>query len=275
MSEPEQPSDYQSSAPEGFQPPPPPPMPEQPTGPQMSVGETLTGIFFEPGKTFESLRARPRFLIAALICTIFVVAFFVTFYQRVGFERVMREAIESSSQADQLSAAQKEEQVRIQSLPIVKAITYVSPAIVMAISFALGGALYLLGSAMMGGRLGYKQAIAVWVYSSLPPTVLAMLLNIILLFIRSPDDYDIIGASRRGLVQANLSFLVDAKAAPVLATLLGSFDVFTFYGLFLGALGLRLVGKLSSGSAWGIVLAIWIISVVLRIGFAVILGSAM
>ncbi len=275
MSDPEQPSDYQTSAPEGFQPPPPPPMPEQPTGPQMSVGETLTGIFFEPGKTFESLRARPRFLVAAVICTIMVVAFMVVFYQRVGFERVMREAVEASSQAGQMTAAQKDEQVRIQSLPIVKAITYASPLIFMAIVFAGGGALYLLGSAMMGGRLGYKQAIAVWVYSSLPPTVLAMLLNVILLFIRSPDDYDIIAASRRGLVQANLSFLVDAKTAPVLATLLGSFDVFAFYGLFLGALGLRLVGKMSSGSAWGIVLAIWIVSVVLRIGFAVLLGSAM
>ena len=34
--------------------------PSAPTGPEMSTPETLTGIFFEPSRTFEALRARPR-----------------------------------------------------------------------------------------------------------------------------------------------------------------------------------------------------------------------
>jgi predicted Abi (CAAX) family protease len=102
-----------------------------------------------------------------------------------------------------------------------------------------------------------------------------MLLNIVLLFLKSPDDYDIVHASRRGLVQANLGLFVDAKASPVLATFLSSLDLFAFYGLFLAALGLRKVAKMSTGSAWGIVLTIWIIGVIVRTALAGITGSAM
>lgn len=271
----QEPSDFQSSSPPGFQPPPAPPSEQPPDGPQMSVGETLIGIFFEPGKTFESLRARPRFLIAGIILTLLLVGYTTLFFQRVGFERVIRESVEVYPGADQMSPAQKEEQVRVQSHPVVKVINYASPVIGMAIILAAGGALYLLGSALMGGRMRFKQALAVYTYSSFPPFVLAQAVNILLLFIKSPDDYDIISAQRRGLVQANLSFLVDAKAAPLLATVLGSFDVFSFYGLFLAAIGMRIVGKMSSGSAWAVVLTIWLIGVVMRIGFSIIAGSAM
>ena len=109
----------------------------------------------------------------------------------------------------------------------------------------------------------------------MPPLVVSMILNIVLLFLKSPDGFDIVRASRRGLVQANLGILADLKASPVLGTFLSSIDVFAFFGLFLAALGLRIVGKMSSGSAWGIVLTIWIIGVIVRCAFAGITGGAM
>jgi hypothetical protein len=259
-----------------FQTPPPPPTQETvATGPTMSAGETLTGIFFEPGRVFESMRARPRFLVATIISIVFYMAFTLTFFQKVGYERVVRETIENGPRAEQMSPEQKEAAIQMQSRPVFRAIAFVFPPIFIAFFFAVGAGLYFLGSMLLGKQISYKQALAVWAYSSLPPSVLAMILNVILIFVKSPDDYDIVSASRRGLVKANLSFLVDGKAAPILNTLLGAIDVFAFYGLFLAALGLRKVGKMSSGSAWGIVLLIWILGLVLRIALAGILGQGM
>ena len=260
-----------------FVPPPPPPQPVSDTtgAASMSTGQTLTGIFFEPGRVFESLRERPRFLVAGIICTIALLTFTTLFFQRVGFERMVTEAIESSPRAEQMTPEQKEQAIRIQTGPVVKAIYYASPIIVVALIIAVGAALYLLGSMLMGRQLRYRQALSVWTYSSMPPIVISMLLNIVLLFLKSPDDYDIVRASRRGLVQANLGLLIDAKAAPVMGTFLSSLDVFAFYGLFLAALGLKKVGKMSSGAAWGIVLTIWIIGVIVRCAFAGITGGAM
>jgi hypothetical protein len=146
---------------------------------------------------------------------------------------------------------------------------------VVTIILAAGAGLYLLGAMLMGKKLSYKQGLAVWAYSSMPPMLLAMLLNIVLLFLKSPDDYDIVRASRRGLVQANLGLFVDLKASPVLGTVLSSIDLFAFYGLFLAALGLRKVGKMSSGTAWTIVITIWVIGIIVRAALAGITGGAM
>jgi hypothetical protein len=266
-------SDQDTSA---YQPPPPPDFPsdsEQPTGPKVPVTDTLTGIFFEPGKTFESLRNRPRFLIAMVISILAIMTFILLYTQRIGYDRIVREAIESSPRTSSMTPEQRQQQIEMQTKPIFKVIGYVAPAVLIVVFFFAGGGLYLLGTMLMGGKIRFKQALAVWTYAGFPPILLTSLLNIILLFIKSEDSYDIVQAQRTGLVQANLSFLVDGKASPVLYTLLGSLDVFQFYGLFLAALGLRLVGKLSSGSAWAIVITLFLIGVVLKAGGSILFGA--
>jgi hypothetical protein len=261
---------------QGFEPPPPPAFPqaEQAAGPQLSTAETLSGIFFEPGRVFESFRVRPRFLVASIIIAVVTLVFAFVFFQKVGYENVMRSAIESSPNADQMSEEQKESALNIYRNPIVKALTYISPIFNLAFMFAAGAALYLLGVMMMGKSTTFSRALSIWVYSTFPPFMLSMLANLILVLLKSPEDIDITQLGR-GLVHANLSILVDSKASPVLSTLLGAFDVFKFYGLFLASLGLQKVAKLSSGSAWAIVIAIWLIGVVVAIAWAAITGNAM
>lgn len=262
---------------QGFVAPPPPPFPPQAEkleGPHLSTSETLSGIFFDPARVFESFRPRPRFLVAAIIITVLTLIFTVSFFQRVGYENVMRSAVENNPRADQMSDEQKERMLDLYRNPFMKALTYVSPIFNMAIFFAAGAAFYLLGVMAMGKSTTYSRALAVWTYSTLPPFLLSMLANFVLLFLKSPEDLDIVQMGR-GLVHANLSFLVDSKANPVLSTLLGAFDVFKFYGLFLASLGLQKVAKLSSGAAWAVVLTIWLIGAVVAIAWALITGNAM
>jgi CHASE1-domain containing sensor protein len=57
----------------------------------MSTAETLTGIFFEPSRTFEALRARPRFLVAALILLALACLVTLILYMRVDMGQYMRE----------------------------------------------------------------------------------------------------------------------------------------------------------------------------------------
>lgn len=242
----------------------------------MSMPETLTSIFFEPERVFESLRERPRFLVAAIICIAAFMSFNFTFFQRIGFENVIRAEMEANPQAAQLSQEQKDKSLEFQTKPAFKAVRLLSPILVFAIFFAAGAALYLLGAIAMGGRMNFKQAVSVWTYASLPPTLLMMLINFVLLFVAPPeDDLSIMRGARRGLVHANLGLLVDASASPVLSTMLGSFDVLSFYGLFLGALGLRKVARMSAGAAWGAVIALWIVGMLLKVGIAAVTKTPM
>jgi uncharacterized membrane protein len=62
-------------------------------------------------------------------------------------------------------------------------------------------------------------------------------------------------------------------SSPILTAILTQFDLLKFYGLFLAALGLRKVARMSSGSAWGVVISFWIIGIVLRVASAALFGS--
>lgn len=242
--------------------------------PAMSTPSTLANIFFEPSATFDALRERPRFLVAALI----ILALFVTFYflltQKLGLETMARAQIEA--QTPDMDPAQREQQIQMVSSPVVRAITIASFPLVFAAIFAGGAGLYLLGVTMAGKAISYKQALSVWVYSSFAPFVLAMIGNVLVLFISPPDDNAAIAqaANRMNLVHANPGVLVDATASPVLATALGALDLFAFFGLFLAALGLRRVARLSRGAAWGVVIAVYLFAVVIRIGMAFAFGRA-
>ncbi|HVF54943.1 MAG TPA: YIP1 family protein [Pyrinomonadaceae bacterium] len=243
-----------------------------PGGPTMSTPETLSSIFFEPGATFEALRNRPRFLAAALIMVALTTLVVVLLFQRIDYAKAMREALDKNPRTEQMTPQQKEQAVAFQTGPIGKALVYASPLIATVFILAAGAALYLLGSMLMGGSMSYKQALSVWTYSSLPPAVLATLVSIVTMFVKSPDDIDL-QKSGGGLLQANLGVLLSSDASPVLRALLGSFDLFAFYGLFLAAIGLRKVARLSSGAAWTIALGLWIIGVLAKVGWAAAFGG--
>jgi hypothetical protein len=231
--------------------------------PEMSTAETLTGVFFEPSRTFEALRTRPRFLVAGLI--LLVIACVVTFvlYMRVDMGQFIRERMERSPSSAQQTEQQKEMGVRfgkILGMVIV-------PASV-PIAIAAGAALYLLGTMAFGGSITYKKSLSVWTYSWLPPSLLGALLAILILFLKSPDTID-----PEHMVATNPGALFGAESSRVLVAFLSQFDVLRFYGLFLAALGLRKVAKLSSGQAWGVVISLWLLGLILAVGSAAIFGG--
>src|ERR1700682_1352882 len=94
-----------------FQAPPAPAQPP-PEGPTISTMETITGIFFEPSRVFQALRDWPRFLAATIICIVAYMAFQITFTQKVGYERVVRESVENGPRAEQSTQEQKEAAIR-------------------------------------------------------------------------------------------------------------------------------------------------------------------
>ncbi len=248
-----------------WQAPPPPIDNTPPVEPaQMSEVGTLSSIFFEPGATFEDLRRKPRFLIAGLIMVALFTAFIVAFNSKLGFERIARERLEASSFYQNQSPEQKAKTLEQQTSPIVKGITYAVAPLAFLVTLLIGGLIYWLGANAMGGSATFLRGLAVWVYSGFPPFVVSMLANLLVLFLKSPDDIDI-AASQNGLVQASPAFFMNAKTSPVLHAVLGTFDVFLIWGWILAAIGLRIVGKISTGAAWAIVLLVALLNVAFRV----------
>ena len=259
------PNQNQSGEPDDWQAPPLPVDNTPPVEPaQMSEVGTLSSIFYEPGATFEDLRRKPRFLLAGLIMVALFGSFIFAFNTKIGFERIARERLESSSFYQNQSPEQKEATLRQQTSPIVKGITYAVAPLAFLVTLLIGGLIYWLGANAMGGSATFLRGLAVWIYSGFPPFVVSMLANLLVLFLKSPDDIDI-AASQNGLVQASPAFFMDAKSSPVLNAILGTFDLFFIWGWILAAIGLRIVGKISSGAAWAIVLLVALLNVAFRV----------
>lgn len=236
--------------------------PSAPTGAEMSTGETLTGVFFEPSRTFEALRARPRFLVAALIIFIMTCLVTAVMYMRVDMGQFIRDRIEKSPNAAQITEQQKETQVRVG-----KMIGMVLIPLSVPIAIALGSALYMLLVMAFGGSISYKKAVAVWTYSWLPPAVFGTVIALLVLFLKSPDSI-----VPENLIATNPGALLGEDSSKVLVAFLRQIDILRFYGLFLAALGLRKVAKISSGAAWGVVLTLWILGLLFAVGSAALFG---
>jgi hypothetical protein len=256
-----------------FEPPPPPSTPEEPREEaQMSEAATLGNIFLEPENTFKDLRRKPRFIIAGIIIALLVTAY--TFGVRMkigeaGLRSFVSEQIDKSPQGDSLSKEQKANAVDLQ-MKISNYSSYAIPVFVF-ISFLIGGLLYWAGAKAFGGTGTFTQNLSVWIYSGFPPAVVGMIANFIVLALKSADDIDL-ATSQRGLLHANLGFLVGKEHA-VISTLLSTFDVFAIWGWILAAIGLRTVNKMSKASAWTLILLITLIGLGFRLVGALLSGN--
>ena len=251
---------------------PPPPEKIQPgDAPQMSEVGTLGSIFFEPGNTFEDLRRKPRFIMAALIVALLVLVYSISLQYKMGEARIRSFIAEQmDKRAPNLTAEQKASQIELQ-VTINKYSQYAVPIFVL-VFMVIGGLFYWAGAKAFGGDGGFLHALSVFVYSSLPPAVVGMIANFIVMAIKSADEIDL-ALSQRSLLNANLGFLVDGHSTPVLATLLATFDIFQIWGWILAAIGLRITNRLSSGSAWAVVIIIGLIGVGFRVIGAVFSGN--
>jgi hypothetical protein len=253
-----------------------PPLPEHIKAeepPQMSEAATLGNIFIEPGRTFEDLRRKPRFVLAALIIALLTTAYFFALNYKVGDEGTrsfIGEQIDKSPQGGQLTAEQRNSAIDLQ-MTIGKVVRFAMPVFVL-ITIVIGALLYWGGAKAFGGTGNFLHALSVWVYSSLPPTIIAMIANFIVLAFKSVDEIDL-AVSQRGVVNANLGLLVNGKAMPVLATLLSVIDLFAIWGWILASIGLQKTNKISSGSAWAVTIIIALIGVTFRVVGALFSGN--
>lgn len=246
--------------------------------PEMSVQETLNAIYTEPGRVFESLRERPRFVVAALLTLAMGPAFQIALILTYGYNNLMRALFSNATSG--LSPEQRERAIEMYTGPrgsylLGEQIVFWIVGVVIV--FAVGSALYYLAARRLDDRLSYRQVLAVWAYSSLPPAAIASLLNVALLFLRPPRS-EVIAAEalkQGGLVHMYFSGLfVSAEAHPVLATALHSVDPFNLYGIFLAALGLQKVARLSAAQAWSMVLAFWFVHLLLGVLLTSLLTAA-
>ena len=226
----------------------------QPKG--LSEGARLTGVFFEPAKTFEDIAARPNFWAPLILVIVVSVVFMMLFGQHVGWERMMRHQLETSSRAAQLTPEQREQQIQM-TVKFAPIGSYAFILVILPLGMLLWAAILLgIVKGMMSAQVRLKQVYAILWYSSLPGVIMAVL-SIAVMFMKPPDDFNV----QNPLVFNPGAFLDQATTSKFIYSLASAIDLFTLWKLVLIGIGLKAAGgrALSMGGAMTAAFLPWVI----------------
>ncbi|PYS50333.1 MAG: hypothetical protein DMF68_07465 [Acidobacteria bacterium] len=257
--------------------PKPQPGPDAP--PPLSPAERITRVFYEPEPVFKNLRYHPRWLAAFLVIAFAASIYTIASTQRLGPAKMASDLADRAIAGgfippDRAEAAKAAIIAQAENQGVLtKIITPLSGINFAFLIMLLLAGIYTLCVLAFGGRINFWQALCVAAYSSLPPIVIERILSLILLYVKSKDDLETIRV-QRGLARADLGILVSAMDHPYLYTIASMMGIFTLYGWWLAATGLRNAGeKLSSGSAWTILIILWLLGVALALAGAMFAPS--
>lgn len=249
--------------------------------PPMSGVAKLTGVFFEPTRVFRNLRAHPRWLAAFLTIAILNAVYAAAFVQRVTPTRITdftMDKMESSPikpPPDRMAEA-KDNMLQQMTQPIQRVQTAAKSFVGVFVLSSFIAGLCLLGVLAFGGRMNFWQTFAAGLYAYVPIAVISKVTSMVILYLKSPDDIHPILDQETLLHYDNLGVLFSPAEHPALYVLGSAIGILSFYGLWLRAKGLQHAGyKVSSGSAWGVAITLFVLALCLGLVFATLFAGFM
>jgi hypothetical protein len=245
--------------------------------PPMSAVERIAGMFYQPARVYESLRARPHWLAALLLIAVLSFAYTQAFVRRLTPERIAEfttsKVVESGFVQPEMAEKMKQDQVDAAKSPIRVVGSGVNQFVSMFVVMAILGALFMLAVMMFGGRIGYWQAFAMAIHSAVPIVIIQRLLSLAILYVKDPEGiHPLLG--QETLVTDNLGVLFSPAEHPVLFSMATFIGVLSFYRLWLMATGFRHTGeRVSSTSSWAIAIIFWLLGLIIAVASSALFGN--
>jgi hypothetical protein len=234
-----------------------------PLSEQPSIGSNLINIFIAPRKVFEGFKTSATWggiVVAFLVLAAGTVLFSYSAAQKVGFEQISKNQIQSNPKAmermEQATPEQRAQQMEI-SVKITRVISYMF-SVILAVVLTIY-ALILLGTFnfVMGQSLGFKQVMAVVFWSHIPGVLHGILAAITLWAGADPEAFNI-----QNPVATNPGFLVSQVDHPALYAFLSGFDIFQIWTMTLVALGISVVSRVKFSTAFMVVTVLFLLRVI-------------
>ncbi len=226
--------------------------------------QRLAGVLFAPADTFEDIARKPDVLVPLVLILLISLFSTLVLVPRIDFEESVRQQMEQSGRN---MSPQDMDRAAKMGAAFGKVMAYTGPLWGIAVLVIMASVL-LLAFRMLGGEGGFKQALSVTLYSWIPLALNSVIATIVAFSRESIDP-----TQMQTLVRSNPAFLVDMKAHAVLYSALASLDLFTIWTLILLSIGFAAVSRFSKAKSAVIVVSLWLVTVVVKLGFAA-LGAA-
>ena len=228
----------------------------------------LFNLYFEPSATFAKIFVKPRVLLALILQMGLGIVFTSIWLQKVDAREFMRLQMEQNPRIQQMSAEQVNTVIDTQAkfmLSWGRIAPFIAPVVV---DLALASILMFIFRFFLAADVSFSQSFTtvVWTFASIGLIQTPVMLSVLWL----KQDWNI---DPNSVIQANPTIFFEPTDLPRwLGSLLGSFDLFSLWPVFLLATGFAVAGKrgLSSG-LWAIGIP-WAIFVIIKVGFRVMFG---
>jgi hypothetical protein len=222
----------------------------------------IIGALVSPGTTMVDIARRPDFAAPLILIVVLSLLGGVLMTTKVDFRALAHEQIEASGRASQMSPEQMEKQERFVAA-FSRVVGFVSP-LLSVIILVIVAAILLAAFKLMGGDGDFLQAFSITTYSWLPLLVKSVLAWIVIVSKRhGPTMQEL-----QNPIASNLGFFVSAKAHPVLASFLASFDVFSLWMIVLLVIGFAAMSRFSRAKSAAIIVVLWVVKVFFTVAFA-------
>jgi Yip1 domain len=243
-----------------------PVIPPAEPSPSISPFARVLGALVSPKATFQDIVRRPTWITPAAIITVLSILVCVAINQRTNWREFIGRQMEQNPSTAQLSAEQKEQRIEAgeKVAPLFTYIFGIPAAVVvmLVVALVMMGAYNLLG----GASVNFKTSLGI-VSHAFVPSIVSSLVFLIVLYLRDPGTVDL-----ENPIAANVAaFLPEGLAKWVLA--LGkSLDIFTIWTLMLIAVGFAAASpkKLKGSKAFSIAFSVWLVFLIVRVGWAFI-----
>lgn len=241
--------------------------PLQPAAAGMSVSGRLVNVILDPTRAFADIAARPGWWLPMILLMAATLAYMAAFSSRVGWDRFLRQQLETNKQTQEMPADQRERVVETQVKFVGPLATVAAVAGTPVFLCVTAGVMVFIFSNLLGATVKFRQALGVVSYASLPH-LLETVAFLLLLFIKDPAEFDV-----KNPAGFNIAFYLDPHAAPAWLVSLGSsIDVFSIWVILLLATGMAAVSRKSWKSSLLAVVAPWAVYVIGKVLWAAIQG---
>jgi len=132
------------------------------TAPPVSPFQALVGVFFNPRKTFESLAAKPSFLLPLILLILAQAAFALVVFHSGAVKSDAIAKMEAQGKPPEVVAAME----KFFDSPAAPVIGAVSALVVVAFIVLVNAALvFFVGNLMLGARLTFKHYLCTTIFS--------------------------------------------------------------------------------------------------------------
>lgn len=239
---------------------------EEPPAEEVKINsfDRVAGVLTAPTETFREISLRPDWLVPLMLVVGFSLVTYFVIAPHIDMASSIRQQLESRGIKDEKII---ERQVEFAE----KFSKFTAPitAVAIPISVLIMAGIVMLAFKLMGATGSFRQYFSITTYSWLPLTIKSVVMAG---FIFTRDMVS--QMELQTVVKSNLGFLSDPRTSPAVYAFLSSFDIFNLWTVFLLATGLAFASRFSRTRSAAILVVLWAIVILIKVGFASLAGGA-